>query len=180
MRKLWKNIQFWKTMANSNIEKYLQILQEIFKEHRTIKTSVQKSVQNVFCKKFCSLFPFVLAFPIKAKKSINPMTKRHSGSLLEDSCSRYKSPALSLKWGGMSLLEKSKILTVSDQYFLSYLQKNISGESQGLSPPPDGIGLIQKCWFRVGYLKGLDSQCSPLYFVLGWHKWHKSMCRGDC
>ena len=50
----------------------------------------------------------------------------------------YKSPVLGLK-GGLWVFRKSqKMLTASDQYFLSYVKKNYKG---GSPPPPAGIGL---------------------------------------
>ena len=64
----------------------------------------------------------------------------------ENSGSRYKNPALSLKWGACVSKKSQKIWTASDQYFLSYLKKNIKGGSPGPLPPPAGIGLSVHLW----------------------------------
>jgi len=68
----------------------------------------------------------------------------------EDSGSSFKSPVLELKGWLWVFWKSQKMLTVSDQYLLSYV-KTTGGEVKLTTPPPlAGIGLII-------YLKNMTS-----------------------
>ena len=59
----------------------------------------------------------------------------------KESFRQLKSPVLDLK-GGLWVFRKSqKILTASDQYFLSCVKKTKGGGGSNCPPPPAGIGL---------------------------------------
>ena len=59
-----------------------------------------------------------------SKQRFSLLREKAAGSVPEDLGSQYKSPILGPKKGFWVFRKSPKILTASDQYFLSYVKKN--------------------------------------------------------
>ena len=69
-------------------------------------------------------FPYIRGFPKRSKQRFSLLREKAAGSVPEDLGSQYKSPILGPKKGFWVFRKSPKILTASDQYFLSYVKKN--------------------------------------------------------
>ena len=67
---------------------------------------------------------------------------RHIGSIPEDSGSKYKSAAFSLKWGGMCQLEKPENLSFPAQTLFELSQKKQYGGGQTDPPRQDRVYVV--------------------------------------